>query len=679
MKRFSFISRFCVLFAVLTLGAANLWSVTWTVAGSATNIINGSNTWAPTVTSNDMTNVTGNWWALLVTGKTLNNSTNYQFKVCQDHAWGTAYPANNYDLYITTGGSAFNIIYTFNSSTHDVLAVPFKKWTVVGSAAVLGSDWNTTDASNAMTKTSTYEYTLTKTNVSLTAGTTYECKIVADNTDGAWKYAYPSSNKTFSASQSGTYDVVFKFNIVTKEITVELLRTVYFVNTEGWANVYCYAWNGNNKNAAWPGVAMTKVEGTILCGHDVYKCTLSANYTNCVFSAGAGATKTRDLTIVPDNYYVFNAQKWYASTAAVTADCPSSGAPVMTYGVAEKIFQRTAQIQVGAIDDTTPFEEIVYYCELATPMGETYQFYQITFFANIPGYFDIIELIPCSDYTLTVWAIDNDGNMSENSIAINFTTECDPSGFYLSGTMNSWNTTDANYKFQEHTEYNNINQDRYILIKESITANTRYKYVTGSTWSPDGDSCNLYVENDAEHVVFTVKANDIHKHISSLDEIYVVGPAICDGTDGWNLTEARKLTWDNSITATWEGSVKKGQKYQLVVRSKYKCDDNTTGYYDYWIICNGDQTYNKDYTNVILTFDLLTWGWEWTNADNNLCKKTGFPPAGMTPENFNGAVKKFQMGYEISIYTPDANTLYITAKSNDYAKRTGSVAPCTLT
>ena len=207
-----------------------------------------------------------------------------------------------------------------------------------------------------------------------------------------------------------------------------------------------------------------------------------------------------------------------------------------------------------------------------------------------------------------------------------------------------------------------------------MTADTRYKYVTGSTWSPDGDSCNLYVDHDAEHVVFTVKANDIHKHISSLDEIYVVGPAIGDGTDGWNLTEARKLTWDNSITATWEGNVINGQTYQLVVRSKYKCDNGTTGNYDYWIICNGNQPYNQTFTNAILTFDLLTWGWKWTNADDNLCQKTGFPPAGMTPPDFNSA-QHFQMGYEISMYTPDATHLYVTAKSNDWAKKSGSGDP----
>ena len=529
-----------------------------------------------------------------------------------------------------------------------------------------------------------HQYNMTKTSYTYQGKTIYSCTFT-DTYDGLGCIQFQLYDGATWKSQVqvfGTQDwhavATYNNKIYTGSSWVaysnkDATTTIYFVNTEAWTNVYCYAWNSNACSAVWPGTTMTKVAGTTICGHDVYKCTLSSKYTNCIFSAGASATKTRDLTIQNNGYYVFAAQKWYASSSAATADCPSSGAPVMTYGAAEKIYQRKAEMQVGAVDDTTPFDEIVYYCELSTPMGETYQFYQITFFANTPGYFDIINLIPCQDYTLTVWAIDNDGNMSENSIAINFTTECDPSGFYLSGTMNSWNTTDNNWKFQEHTEYNNINQDRYILIKESMTAGTKYKYVTGSTWSPDYDSCNLYVEKDAEHVVFTVKANNIHKHISSLDEIYVVGPAVSGGT-GWNLTDARKLTWDNSITATWEGNVTRGQQYQLVVRSKYKCNNNATGNYDYWIICNGNQTYDTTFTHVILTFDLLTWTWTWTNADDNLCQKTGFPPAGMVPPDFNAA-KHFQMGYEISIYTPDADHLYVTAKSNDWVKKSGSAIP----
>ena len=638
----SFVSRLVLIFAAITtLGVANSYATDYQQQGS-----------------------NAGWWGtggLIFTwnkdGESATTSLNYNGG--SNMALGTI--SNTLTLTNTTAKFWKNGSGNICNNT-EVYWELFKGTSSIESGNISPRDWTNDGGNNAHVSSSTTINFYAK--ASANGSGNYTIKIYAklegnaSGTDGCYDNFWYNNNNT------GTYSITF---------TIPTNNTIYFVNSEGWTNVYCYAW-GTGNNGPFPGVAMTKT-ATKLCGYDVYKCTLPSTYTSCIFSKGNNDIKTRDLTIVNNGYFHYEMQRWYASSAAVTAACTSSsGAPVMTYGAAEKIYQRKAEMQVGAVDDTTPFEDLVYYCELETPMGETYKFYQITFFEHITGYFDIINLIPCQDYTLTVWAIDNDGNMSENSIAINFTTECDPSGFYLAGSMNSWNTTDNNWKFQEHTEYNNINQDRYILIKESMSAGTTYKFVTGSTWSPDGDSCNLYVDHDAEHVVFTVKANNIHKHISSLDEIYVVGPAIGDGTDGWNLTEARKLTWDNSISATWEGTVLSGAQYQLVVRTKYKCDNNSTGNYDYWIICNGNQTYNQPFTNAILTFDLLTWGWTWTNADNNLCKKTGFPPAGMTPPDFNAA-KHFQMGYEISIYTPDATHLYVTAKSNDWRKKSGSATP----
>ena len=447
---------------------------------------------------------------------------------------------------------------------------------------------------------------------------------------------------------------------------------VYFINTENWTNVYCYCWNGNKTNAAWPGVAMTQVTGTTLCGHDVYKYHLS-NYTNCIFTNGT--TKTRDLDIVPDGYFSFSMQRWYADAAAVTAACvSSSGAPVMTYAETDSVFTRKVTVQVGATDDTTPFEEIVYYCELATPMGETYKFYQITFHNNKPGYFDLINLIPCSEYTLTVWAIDNDGLVSEDPMAINFTTACDPLNLYLRGDMNGWATNDADWQFQ----YHNYEHTRFILIKD-IDPNQKYRLWDNgySVYGPqESEQQPLYTGDNDGVVVFT--ATGTTAYISALDEIYIVGPAVAGGADDWDLTNARKLTWDNPITATWEGNVTNGAEYKLVVRhtSKGGGDAYTWESWDYF--GSGNATYNEAFTNAILTFDLLTWTWKWTNADDNLCQKTGFPPAGMTADEFSGAIKAFQMGYEISIYTPSATQLVVEAKSNDWAKKAGSVAPVFL-
>ena len=86
-----------ILTLLLTFGVGEMWGVTWTVAASSTEIINGSKTWEPTITSNDLTNISGNYWALEVTGKSP-SSDSYQFKICQDYAWTTAYPGSNFNF-----------------------------------------------------------------------------------------------------------------------------------------------------------------------------------------------------------------------------------------------------------------------------------------------------------------------------------------------------------------------------------------------------------------------------------------------------------------------------------------------------------------------------------------------------------------------------------------------------
>ena len=190
-------------------------AATWTAAGQKA-ILNGTSDWVPSNTSNDLTNVSGTWWGLLVTNKSLTTDNTYEFKICKDHGWGTAYPGSNYQLSVKTA-ETYNIIYSFNTSGNAVLAVPFRYFIVAGSQAVFGTDWNTGDTNNEMSSVSTYVYRLTKSNVKLYTGNTYAFKVTTDND---WDYAYPSSNKTFTVTTNGVYNVQIDFNIVTKDVTV---------------------------------------------------------------------------------------------------------------------------------------------------------------------------------------------------------------------------------------------------------------------------------------------------------------------------------------------------------------------------------------------------------------------------------------------------------------------------
>lgn len=68
-------------------------------------------------------------------------------------------------------------------------------------------------------------------------------------------------------------------------------RTIYFVNSGNWSTVNFYSWYEGSDiiSSAWPGDAMTKVEG------NVYACTVPADAPNIIFNDGS--TQTDDLSV----------------------------------------------------------------------------------------------------------------------------------------------------------------------------------------------------------------------------------------------------------------------------------------------------------------------------------------------------------------------------------------------
>ena len=203
------------LFFAAILCAIGMNATTWTVAGDK-EIVNGTTAWKQDETKNDLTNVSGTKWGLLVENKTLSKKS-YYFKITKDHKWDTSYPGSNYDFKIGAAGT-YNIIYRFNTSGNSVEADYFQTWTVAGSGTVLTDEWTPGATANDMTRNgNTFEYVLTKKNVKLTAGTNYECKVCKDH---AWGTEYPSQNKAFSVSTTGNYDVIFTFNVATTDVTV---------------------------------------------------------------------------------------------------------------------------------------------------------------------------------------------------------------------------------------------------------------------------------------------------------------------------------------------------------------------------------------------------------------------------------------------------------------------------
>lgn len=208
--------RLLALILCLTAFVPQLMAQTYTVAGTPVSILGTE--WDPSNTSNDMQRMGTTTYYYLA--KTANvNSGSYQFKVTLNHSWGTSYPGSNYNYSVSSSGMQ-SIVYIFNTSGNAVSVFgPFQTLTVAGSQTeILGSSWGQTDASNDMTTSDGVNYTLSFTDVNVTAGD-YAFKVVQDH---AWSNAWPGSNKTYNIGFTGLADVVFSFNVVTKDVTVDV-------------------------------------------------------------------------------------------------------------------------------------------------------------------------------------------------------------------------------------------------------------------------------------------------------------------------------------------------------------------------------------------------------------------------------------------------------------------------
>lgn len=108
--------------------------------------------------------------------------------------------------------------------------------------------------------------------------------------------------------------------------------TVYVRVNNGWNNIHCYMWNGDQKNAEWPGVAMTQVSG------DIYSYQLNGNYSKIIFNKGSGGNgnQTNDMDYPGANkIYDLSASTWsdYSGGDTPTSPVPTTPQPDGDYVV----------------------------------------------------------------------------------------------------------------------------------------------------------------------------------------------------------------------------------------------------------------------------------------------------------------------------------------------------------
>ena len=125
-----------------------------------------------------------------------------------------------------------------------------------------------------------------------------------------------ASGNTHTVVLSADMSVYVKFTIdnTPKE-------TVFFVNTNKWKTVNCYAWtDGGGKNATWPGDAMTKADYQLKDADVYFYVARQGDYAKCIFNNG-DKQQTGNLTWTAGKYYYDNA---WRTRAELESDEPLS-------------------------------------------------------------------------------------------------------------------------------------------------------------------------------------------------------------------------------------------------------------------------------------------------------------------------------------------------------------------
>lgn len=161
-------------------------------------------------------------------------TANYIYKTSSDNCFSYKNDGSS-DITLTPGTYYLHIKIEdeYSGSHTSNVAFTVHRYTVAGSEAVLGSDWDKDDTNNDMTFSGGSTYTLTKSNVALETGTTYSFKVIKDQD---WNQAYPAQNKTFTVAENAHYNVTFTFDASNNEVSNPTITRLYSVTYNGNGN-----------------------------------------------------------------------------------------------------------------------------------------------------------------------------------------------------------------------------------------------------------------------------------------------------------------------------------------------------------------------------------------------------------------------------------------------------------
>ena len=193
----------------------------WVVAGHGA-ILNGE-TWNHTSEKNTMTDKGNGMFELVVNDAVLEVGTDYEWLINDINKTIWIKDGNNNFKISVEETAKYKIVYSLDANARTASATVTKTgsagpvthtYTVAGVKALMGSDWDTTDTNNDMTKQGDGTYKLVKSGLTLAAAA-YTYKVAVDH---AWGEAYPSSNAVLTIEEAGVYDVTFTFNPTNKNV-----------------------------------------------------------------------------------------------------------------------------------------------------------------------------------------------------------------------------------------------------------------------------------------------------------------------------------------------------------------------------------------------------------------------------------------------------------------------------
>lgn len=201
---------------------------------------------------------------------------------------------------------------TATATTIDIASVTasFGVWSVLGSQALFGSNWDVESTDNELSTKDGVTYTLVKENLTLEAGTNYEYKVLKDH-DGNWTVNYGAdgilggNNIILTVSETAIYKVTFTFNSQTHIISAESEKTGDITGPVTHTYSVCGTINGEwnvdtdmtkNANGLYEAVFTDVKAGTyefkVKVDHDWSPAYPSQNYQLSVDTDGSTVTIT---------------------------------------------------------------------------------------------------------------------------------------------------------------------------------------------------------------------------------------------------------------------------------------------------------------------------------------------------------------------------------------------------